>query len=147
FQYNRNGRGLISDLLQPLIGERHLGWIGKLVNIVAVVATAIGVATTLGFGTMQISAGIHRVFGLPNGIGMQLSVIAICFVLYMVSSISGVDRGIKWLSSFNLALAGLLLLVVALLGPTSFIFDTFTTSLGSYLDHLVDMSLRMSPFS
>jgi glycine betaine transporter len=78
---------------------------------------------------------------------MQLSVIAICFVLYMVSSISGVDRGIKWLSSFNLALAGLLLLVVALLGPTSFIFDTFTTSLGSYLDHLVDMSLRMSPFS
>lgn len=147
FQYNRNGRGLISDLLQPLIGERHLGWIGKLVNIVAVVATAIGVATTLGFGTMQISAGINRVFGLPNGIGMQLSVIAICFVLYMASSISGVDRGIKWLSSFNLALAGVLLLAVALLGPTSFIFDTFTTSLGSYLDHLVDMSLRMSPFS
>lgn len=147
FQYNRNGRGLISDLLQPLIGERHLGWIGKLVNIVAVVATAIGVATTLGFGTMQISAGINRVFGLPNGLTMQLSVIAICFVLYMASSISGVDRGIKWLSSFNLALAGVLLLAVALLGPTSFIFENFTNTLGSYLDHLVDMSLRMSPFS
>ncbi|HEX2827850.1 MAG TPA: BCCT family transporter [Burkholderiales bacterium] len=147
FQYNRNGRGLISDLLQPLIGDLHLGWIGKLVNVVAVVATAIGVATTLGFGTMQISAGMDRVFGLPGGLGMQLTVIAICFVLYMASSASGVDRGIKWLSSFNLALAGALLLAVALLGPTSFIFDTFTTSLGGYLDHLVEMSLRMSPFS
>jgi glycine betaine transporter len=147
FQYNRNGRGLISDLLQPLIGERHLGWMGKVVNIVAVVATAIGVATTLGFGTMQISAGMARVFGLPSGLGMQLAVIAVCFVLYMASSASGVDRGIKWLSTFNLLLAGVLLLAVALLGPTGFIFETFTTSLGSYLDHLVEMSLRMAPFT
>jgi glycine betaine transporter len=78
---------------------------------------------------------------------MQLMVIAVCFVLYMASSASGVERGVKWLSSFNLALAGVLLLTVALLGPTGFIFDTFTTSLGSYLDNLVQMSLRMSPFS
>ncbi len=147
FQYNRGGRGLVSDLLQPLVGDRHQGWIGHVVNIVAVVATAIGVATTLGFGTMQISAGLGRVFGLPTGLGMQLAVIATCFVLYMVSSASGVDRGIKWLSSFNLALAGLLLAAVALLGPTGFIFEIFTTSLGSYLDHLVGMSLRMAPFT
>ena len=147
FQYNRNGRGMMSDLLQPLIGDRHFGWIGKLVNIVAVVATAIGVATTLGFGTMQISAGMDRVFGIPNSLGMQLGVIGICFVLYMASSASGIDRGVKWLSSFNLALAGVLLLAVALLGPTGFIFDTFTTSLGSYLDNLVQMSLRLAPFS
>ena len=147
FQYNRNGRGLISDLLQPVIGELHLGWVGKLVNIVAVVATAIGVATTLGFGTMQISAGLGRVFGVPGGLATQLVVIAIGFVMYMTSSYTGVERGIKWLSSFNLALAGALLLAVALLGPTGFIFDTFTTSLGSYLDQLVEMSLRMSPFS
>ncbi len=147
FQYNRNGRGLISDLLQPLIGDRHLGWTGAVVNIVAVVATAIGVATTLGFGTLQISAGLGRVFGVPTGLGVQLVVIAICFVLYMGSSATGVKRGIKWLSSFNLVLAAILLLAVALLGPTSFIFDTFTTSVGSYLDQLVQMSLRMSPFS
>ncbi len=147
FQYNRNGRGLISDLLQPLIGDRHLGWIGKFVNIIAVVATAIGVATTLGFGTMQISAGMARVFGVPGGLGTQLAVIAVCFVLYMASSASGLDRGIKWLSSFNLGLATVLMLAVALLGPTSFIFDTFTTSVGGYLDHLVEMSLRMAPFS
>lgn len=147
FQYNRNGRGLISDLLQPLIGDRHMGWPGKLVNVVAVVATAIGVATTLGFGAMQISAGLSRVFGLPSGIGMQLIVIAVCFVLYMSSCASGVERGIKWLSSINLGLATVLMLIVLVVGPTSFIFDTFTTSLGSYLDNLIQMSLRLSPFS
>lgn len=147
FQYNRNGRGLISDLLQPIVGDRHLGWIGTVVNVVAVVATAIGVATTLGFGALQISAGLGRVFGLPVGFGTQMVVVVVGFVLYMSSTASGVHRGIKWLSSFNLGLAGFLLLVVALLGPTSFIFDTFTTSLGSYLDHLILMSLRMSPFS
>src|SRR5690606_5314189 len=92
-------------------------------------------------------AGLDRVFGLPSGLGMQLTVIGLCFVLYMLSSLSGVERGIKWLSSFNLALAGVLLLAVALLGPTGFIFDTFTTSLGSYLDNLVQMSLRLAPFS
>src|SRR5690606_19793702 len=123
------------------------GWIGHVVNIVAVVATAVGVATTLGLGTMQISAGMGRVFGLPSGLGMQLAVISVCFVLYMASSASGVDRGIKWLSSFNLALAAALLLAVALLGPTGFIFETFTTSVGSYLDHLVEMSLTMTPFT
>ncbi|WP_024891685.1 BCCT family transporter [Luteimonas huabeiensis] len=147
FQYNRNGRGLISDLLQPLIGERHRGWIGRAVNIVAVVATALGVATTLGMGTLQIGAGLSRVFGLQNGLPLQMAVIAVAFVLYTASSASGVERGVKWLSSFNLALAGALLVLVALLGPTGFVFDTFTTSLGSYLDHLVEMSLRMAPFS
>ena len=147
FQYNRNGRGLISDMLQPVIGRHHRGWFGQMVNIAAVVATAIGVATTLGFGTIQIAAGLHRVFGLSNGVPLQLTVIAVAFVLYMLSTISGVDRGIKWLSNFNLALAALLLAAVLVLGPTGFIFDTFTTTLGSYLNQLVTMSLRMSPFS
>lgn len=147
FQYNRNGRGLVSDMLQPVIGRHHRGWFGKLVNIAAVVATAIGVATTLGFGTIQIAAGLQRVFGLRADVPLQLTVIAVAFVLYMLSTSSGVERGIKWLSNFNLALAALLLAMVLVLGPTGFIFDTFTTTLGSYLNQLVTMSLRMSPFS
>ncbi|MEO8365280.1 MAG: BCCT family transporter [Pseudoxanthomonas sp.] len=147
FQYNRNGRGRISDLLQPVLGKHHLGWMGMVVDVAAVVATAIGVATTLGFGTVQIAAGLHLVFGLPATTGAKLAVVGVAFVLYMASSSSGVDRGIKWLSNLNLALAGVLLLLVLLLGPTGFIFDTFTTTLGSYLDHLLGMSLRMSPFS
>ena len=147
FQYNRGGRGLISDLLQPLIGDSHRRWPGRVVNIMAIVATAIGVATTLGFGTIQIAAGIERVFGIPAGRPLQLSVIAVAFVLYMASTATGVERGIKWLSTFNLALATLLLGLVLVLGPTGFILDTFTTTLGTYLNQLLTMSLRMAPFS
>ena len=147
FQFNRGGRGLISDLLQPVIGRHHRGWIGHVVNIAAVVATAVGVATTLGFGTIQIAAGVARVTGIPDSIGTELAIIGVAFVLYMASTISGVDRGIKWLSNFNLGLAALLLAMVLVLGPTGFIFDTFTTTLGTYLNQLVNMSLRMSPFS
>ena len=118
FQFNRNGRGLVSDMLQPIIGRHHRGWIGRVVNIAAVVATAIGVATTLGFGTIQIAAGMERVFGLHAGVPLQLTIIAIAFVLYMASTASGVERGVKWLSNFNLALAALLAATVLVLGPT-----------------------------
>lgn len=147
FQYNRDGRGLVSDMLEPVIGARHQGALGHAVNIAAVVATAIGVSTTLGFGTIQIAAGLHRVFGIAPDKTTQLAIIAVAFVLYMASSTSGVERGIKWLSNFNLALAGLLMLAVLVIGPTGFIFDTFTTTLGSYINQLVVMSLRLSPFS
>ncbi len=147
FQFNRGGRGLISDLLEPVLGRHHEGWIGHLVNIAAVVATAIGVATTLGFGTVQIAAGLERVFGIQASTPVRLTIIAVAFVLYMCSTATGVERGIKWLSNFNLGLAALLMAFVLVLGPTGFIFDTFTTTLGGYLNNLVTMSLRMSPFS
>jgi glycine betaine transporter len=147
FQFNRNGRGLVSDMLQPIIGHHHRGWIGRIVNIAALVSTAIGEATKLGFGTIQIAAGMQRVFGVHAGVPLQLTIIAVAFVLYMASTLSGVERGVKWLSNFNLALAALLLALVLVLGPTGAIFNTFTTTLGSYLNQLVTMSLRMSPFS
>ncbi|GAB1387820.1 BCCT family transporter [Melaminivora sp.] len=147
FQYNRGGRGLVSDMLEPVIGARHRGPWGHGVNIAAVVATAIGVATTLGFGTIQIAAGLERVLGLRAGVPLQLAIIGVAFCLYMASSVSGVERGVKWLSNANLVLAALLMCAVLLLGPTAFILDTFTTTLGSYINQLVTMSLRLSPFS
>lgn len=147
FQYNLGGRGLISDMLFPVIGKLHKGMLGSWVSIAAVVATAIGVATTLGFGTIQIAAGLEQVFGIPATKKLQLITLAVAFVCYMASSTSGVERGIKWLSNTNLVLAGLLMLAVLLLGPTAFIFDTFTTTLGTYVNQLVTMSLRLSPFS
>lgn len=147
FQFNRNSNGVISDLLTPLIGRRSRGVVGKVVDVLAVVATAIGVATTLGFGAMQISAGLAHVAGAPGGFGTQVVIILVAFVLYMVSSATGLARGIKWLSNLNMALAALLLALVIVLGPTAFIFETFTSTLGSYLNQLPYMSLHMTPFS
>ena len=110
------------------------GAAGKAVDVLAVVATAIGVATTLGFGAAQIAAGLHRVAGVADGFATQLAVIAVAFVLYMASSATGLHRGIKWLSNFNMAAAALLLALVLVLGPTAFIFETLTTTLGGYLN-------------
>ncbi|MBS7456489.1 BCCT family transporter [Coralloluteibacterium stylophorae] len=147
FRYNLGKNGQISELLQPLIGRFASGWLAAAIDIIAVLATAVGVATTLGFGAAQISAGLSRSFGLPQGFGLQLTVIAIAFVLYMASSVSGLHRGIKWLSSTNLVIATLLALAVFVIGPTRFILDTFTTTLGGYINSLPDMSLRMAPYS
>ena len=146
-QYNRGSRGQISDLLEPLIGRHVHGTIGHLVDVLAVVATAVGVATTLGLGAAQISAGLEQVAHVPATFATQLVVIAVAFVLYMASSLSGLDRGIKWLSNFNIVAAAILLVLVIALGPTAFIFETFTTTLGGYLNQLPAMSLRMTPFS
>jgi glycine betaine transporter len=146
-QFNRGTRGRVSDVLEPLIGKRSQGWTGRVVDILAVVATAIGVATTLGFGAAQISAGLNRVAGADDGLSTQLIVIAVAFVLYMASSATGLQRGIKWLSNFNMAAAALLLACVIVLGPSAFVFETFTTTLGAYINLLPSMSLRMTPFS
>jgi glycine betaine transporter len=146
-QYNRGGRGLVSDLLRPLLGARVDGTLGGLVNVFAVVATAVGVATTLGLGAVQISAGLEHVAGIRASFSVELVVIAVAFVLYMTSSATGLDRGIKWLSNVNVVMAAALLLLVIALGPTGFIFETLTTTLGGYLNQLPAMSLRMTPFS
>lgn len=145
FQHNRGRRGLVSDLLEPLVGRDTA--MTPVVDIFAVVATAIGVATTLGLGAAQIAAGLGGLTGLPTGISTQVAVIVVAFVLFMASSASGLTRGIKWLSNLNLAAAATLLALVLVLGPTAFLFETFTTTLGSYLHQLPYMSLRMTPFS
>ena len=85
--------------------------------------------------------------GVRASFSVELIVIAVAFVLYMTSSATGLDRGIKWLSNLNIATAALLLLLVIALGPTGFIFETLTTTLGGYLNQLPAMSLRMAPFS
>lgn len=147
FQFNRHRPMLMSTTFEPLIGRFAQGALGNTIDILAVLATAIGVATSLGFGTLQISSGLYKVFGLKNDLTLQLSVIAVAAVLYLASSLSGLNRGVKILSSVNMVLALLLMLFVLLLGPTLFIMDALTTTLGDYLDNLIGMSMRMTPFS
>jgi glycine betaine transporter len=117
-----------------------------LIDLLAVVATAFGVATSLGLGALQINAGLAKVFGLPVGIGSQIAIIAVATLLFLASALSGIDRGIKWLSSANLVLALALAAAVFLLGPTAAILDTFTSTLGAYASDFVRMSLRTTPF-
>lgn len=145
FQFRRGGPALVSVATEALPWP----WVRRLsvlFNVLAVVATAFGVAASLGIGALQINSGLNAVFGIPVGIVPQLTIIAITTVLFLGSALTGVDRGIKWLSSLNLVVAALLALTVFVLGPTVAIIDTFTNTLGNYLSEFVRMSLRMTPF-
>jgi choline/carnitine/betaine transport len=148
FQFRKGYKGLISSAFIPLIGERLVsGWLGKIIDILAIIATAFGVATSLGLGTLQINGGLNHLFGLPSSIASQIGIIAIVTILFLLSATTGLDKGIKLLSNSNLLIAVVLLLFVLFMGPTSFIFDTFTLSLGGYLQNLIAMSLRLTPFT
>lgn len=147
FQFRKGQRGLISSTFYPLLGDRVNGPIGKLIDVLAVIATVFGVATSLGLGVLQINGGLTHLTGISGSITTQVIIIVIVTVLYLVSATTGLDRGIKILSNTNLVLAAGLLLFVLFLGPTTFIFNTYTATIGSYLQNLVQMSLRMTPFT
>ncbi len=146
FQFRRGGAALVSTATSSLPWRVTRG-LSPVFDVLAIIATAFGVAASLGIGALQINAGLHAVFGVPVGVAAQMAIIVIATLMFVTSAVSGVNRGLKWLSNINLVMAGLLALTVFLLGPTIAIVDTFTTTLGSYLSEFVRMSLRTSPFS
>lgn len=147
FQFRKGQPGLISATLKPLFGKKMEGPWGTLVDVLAVFATVFGVATSLGFGAVQINAGLNYLFGVTIGIVSQLIIIAIVTVLFIISAWSGLSKGIKYLSNLNLILAIALLFLVVIIGPTLLILNTFTDSLGGYLSNLVQMSFRTAPLN
>ena len=145
FQFRRGGSALVSTSVQSLPWA-PMKQLGPVVNVLAVIATAFGVAASLGMGALQINSGLNAMFGLPVGDASQVGIIVVTTVLFLASAVTGVTRGIKWLSNINLVLASLLALAVFVFGPTVAIIDTFTNTLGSYVSEFVRMSLRMTPF-
>lgn len=147
FKFRKNLPGLISATLTPILGKYAKGKIGTLIDVIAVFATVIGVATTLGFGSSQINGGLSYLFGIPNNFISQVIIIIIVTVLFMMSAWSGLGKGIKYLSNTNVILAGVLLVLVFIVGPSLLILNLFTDSLGQYLQNLIQMSFRISPLS
>ncbi|OZU88908.1 choline transporter [Virgibacillus indicus] len=148
FKFHRDTPGLISATLVPLFGEKSMGGIpGKLIDTLAVFATVIGVAATLGFGSAQINGGISFLSGIPETFINQLIILVVATVLFIGSAWSGIGRGIKYLSNINMGLAFILLLLLFIVGPTLYILNMFTTTLGSYVSDFFDMSLRLAPLN
>lgn len=145
-QYRQNQPALISSALYPLIGDKTKGIIGQIIDILAVIATAIGVATTFGLSALQISGGLSYITDFSNDLSTQLVVILIVTGLFMLSAASGLNKGIRILSITNITLAGLLLVFVLLAGPTLFILENFINVLGGYLTEVVAMSFSMYPY-
>lgn len=142
-------RGLplsIRSTFHPLLGERIHGRLGDAIDILAVVSTLFGVATSLGLGAMQVNAGLHHVAGLPESTGAQVAIITIITVLATASVISGLGAGVRRLSELNMGLATLLLLFVAVVGPTAFLFNAFVENIGTYLQYLPRNSFLTTSF-
>ncbi|WP_414491252.1 BCCT family transporter [Sutcliffiella horikoshii] len=146
FQFRKKEDGLISTTLKPIIGEKKREYIRKPIDILAVIATVMGVATSLGLGILQINGGLNVVFGIPNNGMIQLIIMVVLLVLYLTSTTTGIERGIKYLSNLNLTLALLLMLFVFIAGPTVFILNTFTLGIGDYISSFFNTSLRLTPY-
>ncbi len=148
YQFNKKQDGLISTTLSPLIGKgRHEKPVKKSIDIFAIVATVMGVATSIGLGVLQIDGGIRYTFGLAESIWITVAVVVVLTVLYLLSSTTGLDKGIRWLSNFNLAAALLFMLFVFATGPTVFILNSLVVSIGDYFNNFIAYSLRMTPYT
>jgi glycine betaine transporter len=149
FCFRKGMPNLISTAFYPLLGDRVYGPIGKTIDILAIFATLFGSATSLGLGALQINQGLEAMFGFGGreAVGLAIVVIAVLTLAFILSAVSGVHRGIQWLANTNMMLAVFLLAFVFFVGPTVFILNTFTESLGGYLFNLIPMSFSSGAFS
>lgn len=145
----RRGRPLtVRWLLEPLIGRQRVeGPIGHLVDVIAVVGTLFGVATSLGFGITQIAAGLQYLGWITINNWWVVAMIAIITAIATASVVSGVSKGLKWLSNINMTLAGMLAAFVLLLGPSLFLLQAWVQNLGTYVQSLPALALRTGPFT
>lgn len=149
YAVHRRGRPVsIRWALEPIFGDRVKGWIGDVIDVLAIFGTVFGVATSLGLGVQQISTGMQSM-GIVGEVDNTLLVILIVCITFLalVSVLSGLGKGIRWLSNANLSLAGILLLAVLLLGPTVFLFQNFVQSLGVYLANFMNMTFDSGAYT
>ncbi|MBL1116576.1 BCCT family transporter [Streptomyces sp. 110] len=142
--FRRGRRQTISAVFTPLMGSKNAnGWGGRVIDILAIFATLFGSAASLGLGALQIGSGIE-VLGWKNdvGTGLLVAVIAILTVAFIASAVSGVEKGIQWLSNINMVLALFLAVFVFVAGPTIVILDMVPTSMASYVGDLAQLAGR-----
>ena len=141
FSYNKGLPFAVRSLFYPLLKDKIYGLAGDVIDTVATLSVLFGLATSLGLGAQQINSGLNYIFGIPYGSTVQLIlIIGITFVATL-SVVSGVSRGVKWLSEINVFVSGFLLLAILLIGPTTYIFSTYLTSMGEYFSSLFSASL------
>jgi BCCT family betaine/carnitine transporter len=140
FSYNKGLPLTIRSMFYPIFGERVWGPIGHFIDILAVLATLFGLATSLGYGASQATAGLNFLFGVPATDTSQVVLILAITAVALVSVVAGLDAGVKRLSEINMTLAGLLLVFVVLVGPTLMILSGFWTNLVAYGQSLPALS-------
>lgn len=145
FQFRKKDAALASNLLKPILGEKNAkGVAGKAVDVFTTVLTVTGVATSFGMGCLQISSGLEYMFGIPNNAVTWIVIIILICMIYLRSALSGVGKGIKRLSDFNMIMFVLLMVVAFLIGPSLDILGIELKGLKDYIVYLIPDSLRLT---
>jgi len=131
----------IRSSLYPIFGKRIYGPIGHTVDTAAVLGTVFGIATSLGIGIIQLNFGLNYIFGIPEGTLTQAVLVVLIVVFSAISAATGVERGIRRLSEFNMLLAVLLLLFVLVVGDTVFLLNALVMNVGDYFSNFISLSL------
>ncbi|MGP4077623.1 glycine betaine uptake BCCT transporter [Halobacillus sp. K22] len=145
FKFRKDMPGLISATLHPVFGDKMKGPWGVTIDVIAVFSTIVGIATTLGYGAAQINGGFTYLADVEKQFWIQLLIIIVVTILFMISAYSGLNKGIKYLSNANMVLAVLLFAFMLIIGPTVYIMNSFTDTLGAYLESLPSQSLKIAP--
>ncbi|MHA6259711.1 BCCT family transporter [Sporosarcina sp. CAU 1771] len=143
-QFRKKENGLISTALEPLLGSNKYLKTG--IDSLAVIATVMGIATSIGLGVLQMSGGLESVFQIENTFLVQISIIIFILIGYMLSASTGLNKGIRYLGNFNLGMAIALLLFIFMVGPKVFILESFTLGIGDYITNFIQYSLRLQPY-
>ena len=144
FSFNKGLPLTIRSLFYPLLGDAVWGWPGHLIDILAVLATLFGLATSLGLGASQAASGLNFLFDVPLGQTTQIVLVVVITAIATFSVVAGLDVGVRRLSEANMILAGLLLLFIIVVGPTMILFSGFFSNLVSYIEYLPALSNPVS---
>ena len=140
FAYNKGMPLTIRSAFYPILGERCWGWAGHIIDVLAVLATIFGLATSLGLGAKQAAGGMHFLFDTPNAINVQIAIIVGVTAAAVISVMRGLDGGVKLLSNINMGLAAVLLLFVMIAGPTLLIFTSMGQTAIDYAVNIIPLS-------
>lgn len=140
FSFNKGLPLTVRSIFYPLLGERVWGWPGHIIDILAVLATLFGLATSLGLGAAQAAAGLNFLFDTPEGVGMEVVLVIGITAIALFSVVAGLEAGVKRLSEINMILAALLMLFVIIVGPTIAILTGFFENLVAYVVNLPALS-------
>lgn len=147
FQYRKKRDGLISTSLEPIFGFNYSKLGRNSIDTLAIIATITGMATSVGLGILQMDGGLNHAFGLPQGPVTQIVLTVLMTTVFILSTVTGLEKGMKFFSTMNMVLALFLTVFMIIFGPFSFIMESIVLGLGDYLSNYVGYSLRAEPYN
>ncbi|WP_374999426.1 choline BCCT transporter BetT [Aeromicrobium sp. CTD01-1L150] len=137
----------VRSALHPIFGRRVEGTLGDAVDLAAILGTIFGVATTLGIAVVQLNFGLNMLFDVPMGLSAQIALIVLGIAMATLSAVSGVNKGIKWLSQANVILALVLAAWILLTGRTSHLLNALVLNIGDFARRFPDMTMQTFAFN